>query len=37
MVDKFFEVGDFIIVGDVIGMVECVGLKMMCICSFGGE
>jgi small-conductance mechanosensitive channel len=36
-VDKPFEVGDFIIMGDVLGSVEQVGLKTTRLRSLGGE
>ncbi|MGN6390221.1 MAG: mechanosensitive ion channel family protein [Burkholderiaceae bacterium] len=36
-VDKPFEVGDFIIMGDVMGSVEQVGLKTTRLRSLGGE
>ena len=35
--DKPFQVGDFIIVGDLLGTVEQVGFKTTRICSLGGE
>lgn len=35
--DKPFEIGDFIIVGDIMGTVEYVGLKTVRIASLGGE
>ncbi len=36
-VDKPFEVGDFIIMGDVLGSVEQIGLKTTRLRSLGGE
>jgi small-conductance mechanosensitive channel len=35
--DKPFEIGDFIIVGDVLGAVEHIGLKTTRVRSLGGE
>jgi small-conductance mechanosensitive channel len=35
--DKPFEIGDFIIVGDVLGSVEHIGLKTTRVRSLGGE
>lgn len=37
MLDKPFEVGDFIIVGDVLGSVEHIGLKTTRVRGLGGE
>jgi small-conductance mechanosensitive channel len=37
MLDKPFEVGDFIIVGDVLGSVEHIGLKTTRLRGLGGE
>jgi small-conductance mechanosensitive channel len=37
MLDKPFEIGDFIIVGDVLGPVEHIGLKTTRVRSIGGE
>jgi small-conductance mechanosensitive channel len=37
MLDKPFEVGDFIIVGDVLGWVEHIGLKTTRVRGLGGE
>jgi small-conductance mechanosensitive channel len=37
MLDKPFEVGDFIIVGDVLGPVEHIGLKTTRVRAIGGE
>jgi small-conductance mechanosensitive channel len=37
MLDKPFEIGDFIIVGDVLGWVEHVGLKTTRVRGLGGE
>jgi small-conductance mechanosensitive channel len=37
MLDKPFEIGDFIIVGDVLGSVEHIGLKTTRVRSLGGE
>jgi small-conductance mechanosensitive channel len=37
MLDKPFEIGDFIIVGDVLGSVEHIGLKTTRIRGLGGE
>ena len=35
--DKPFQVGDFIIVGDLLGTVEHVGFKTTRLLSLGGE
>jgi small-conductance mechanosensitive channel len=35
--DRPFEIGDFIIVGDLLGTVEHIGIKTTRICSLGGE
>ncbi|MGX4642525.1 mechanosensitive ion channel family protein [Massilia sp. SYSU DXS3249] len=37
MLDKPFEIGDFIIVGDVLGSVEHIGLKTTRLRGLGGE
>jgi small-conductance mechanosensitive channel len=37
MLDKPFEIGDFIIVGDVLGSVEHIGLKTTRLRALGGE
>jgi small-conductance mechanosensitive channel len=37
MLDKPFEIGDFIIVGDVLGSVEHIGLKTTRVRGLGGE
>jgi small-conductance mechanosensitive channel len=37
MIDKPFEIGDFIIVGDALGAVEYIGLKTTRLRSLGGE
>lgn len=37
MLDKPFEIGDFIIVGDVLGTVEHIGLKTTRVRGLGGE
>ena len=37
MLDKPFEVGDFIIVGDMLGTVETIGVKTTRVRSLGGE
>jgi small-conductance mechanosensitive channel len=37
MLDKPFEIGDFIIVGDVLGWVEHIGLKTTRVRGLGGE
>jgi small-conductance mechanosensitive channel len=37
MLDKPFEIGDFIIVGDVLGSVEHIGLKTTRVRAIGGE
>ncbi|MEE9594372.1 MAG: mechanosensitive ion channel family protein, partial [Candidatus Hydrothermarchaeales archaeon] len=37
MIDRPFEIGDFIIVGDYLGTVEHVGIKTTRIRSLGGE
>jgi small-conductance mechanosensitive channel len=37
MLDKPFEIGDFIIVGDVLGAVEHIGLKTTRLRGLGGE
>lgn len=37
MLDKPFEIGDFIIVGDVLGSVEYIGLKTTRLRGLGGE
>lgn len=37
MLDKPFEVGDFIIVGDMMGTVETIGVKTTRVQSLGGE
>jgi small-conductance mechanosensitive channel len=37
MLDKPFEIGDFIVVGDVLGPVEHIGLKTTRVRAIGGE
>ena len=35
--DRTFEIGDFVIVGDYLGVVEHIGIKTTRICSLSGE